>query len=131
MNEDQLEQLALEYGQKLAFSIQSQPFGPDCEVFKIFDKMFMLIGSYSGKLIITVKCKPEKSLEYQELYASISAGYHMNKQHWISIASNSDITADLVQDLIQDSYDLIVKQLPVKDRKLILNGNCAKNWVEN
>ncbi len=45
----------------------------------------------------------------------------MNKKHWISIASNSDITADLVQDLIQDSYDLIVKQLPVKDRKLILN----------
>jgi predicted DNA-binding protein (MmcQ/YjbR family) len=82
----------------------------------------MLIGSYSGKLIVTVKCKPEKSLEYQELYASISAGYHMNKKHWISIASNSDITADLVQDLIQDSYDLIVKQLPVKDRKLILNG---------
>ncbi len=122
MNDDQLEQIALEYGQELAFSIQSQPFGPDCEVFKIFDKMFMLIGSYSGKLIITVKCKPEKSLEYQELYASISAGYHMNKKHWISIASNSDITADLVQDLIQDSYDLIVKQLPVKDRKLILNG---------
>lgn len=81
-----------------------------------------MIGSYSGKLIITVKCKPAKSLEYQELYASISAGYHMNKKHWISIASNSDITADLVQDLIQDSYDLIVKQLPVKDRKLILNG---------
>ncbi len=122
MNEDQLEQLALEYGQKLAFSIQSQPFGPDCEVFKIFDKMSMLIGSYSGKLIITVKCKPEKSLEYQELYAPISTGYHMNKKHWISIASNSDITADLVQDVIQDSYDLIVKQLPVKDRKLILNG---------
>jgi hypothetical protein len=78
MKDDQLQQFALEYGQELAFSIQSQPFGPDCEVFKIFDKMLMLIGAYSGKLLVTIKCKPEKSLEYQELYPSILAGYHMN-----------------------------------------------------
>ena len=119
MKDDQLQQLALEYGQELAFSIQSQPFGPDCEVFKIFDKMFMLIGAYSGKLLVTIKCKPEKSLEYQELYPSISAGYHMNKKHWISIASGDEITTDLLQDLIKDSYDLVAKQLPVKTRKLI------------
>jgi len=121
MNDDQLEQLALKYGQQLAFSIQSQPFGPDCEVFKICDKVFMLIGAYSGKLLVTIKCKPEKSLEYQELYPSISAGYHMNKKHWISIASGHEITADLLQDLIQDSYDLVVAKLPVKDRKRIQN----------
>ncbi|UUM28892.1 MmcQ/YjbR family DNA-binding protein [Acinetobacter colistiniresistens] len=119
MNDEQLEQLALEYGQQLAFSIQSQPFGPDCEVFKICDKVFMLIGAYSGKLLVTIKCKPEKSLEYLELYPSISAGYHMNKKHWISIGSGREITADLLQDLIQDSYDLVVAKLPVKDRKLI------------
>ncbi|MCH7336652.1 MmcQ/YjbR family DNA-binding protein [Acinetobacter sp. NIPH 2699] len=119
MNEDQLEQFALAYGQKLAFSVQSQPFGPDCEVFKVFDKMFMYVAYHSGKLIVTVKCKPEKSLEYQDLYPSVSAGYHMNKKHWISIASRADITADLVQDLIKDSYDLVVKKLPVKTRKLM------------
>ena len=107
MNEDQLEQLALEYGQKLAFSIQSQPFGPDCEVFKIFDKMFMLIGSYSGKLIVTVKCKPEKSLEYQELYASISAGYHMNKKHWNTIYVNGHLPDALLIDFIYSSYSLV------------------------
>ena len=121
MKDDQLQQLALEYGQELAFSIQSQPFGPDCEVFKIFDKMFMLIGAYSGKLLVTIKCKPEKSLEYQELYPSISAGYHLNKKHWISIASGDEITADLLQDLIKDSYDLVAGKLPVKERKLIQN----------
>ncbi|NIE97248.1 hypothetical protein F3J02_12280 [Acinetobacter sp. Tr-809] len=119
MNDDKLEQYALEYGQQLAFSIQSQPFGPDCEVFKVFDKVFMLIGAYSGKLLVTIKCKPEKSLEYQELYPSISAGYHMNKKHWISIASGHEITADLLQDLIKDSYDLVVGKLPLKDRKRI------------
>ncbi|WP_343619958.1 MmcQ/YjbR family DNA-binding protein [Acinetobacter proteolyticus] len=119
MNDEQLEQLALKYGQQLAFSIQSQPFGPDCEVFKICDKVFMLIGAYSGKLLVTIKSKPEKSLEYQELYPSISAGYYMNKKHWISIASGHEITADLLQDLIQDSYDLVVGKLPVKTRKLL------------
>ncbi|MCU4338504.1 MmcQ/YjbR family DNA-binding protein [Acinetobacter dispersus] len=121
MNDDQLEKCALEYGQQLAFSIQSQPFGPDCEVFKVFDRVFMLIGAYSGKLLVTIKCEPEKSLEYQELYPSISAGYHMNKKHWISIASSSEITADLLEDLIKDSYDLVVGKLPLKDRKRIQN----------
>jgi len=121
MKDDQLQQLALEYKQELAFSIQSQPFGPDCEVFKIFDKMFMLIGAYSGKVLVTIKCKPEKSLEYQELYPSISAGYHLNNKHWISIASGDEITADLLQDLIKDSYDLVAGKLPVKERKLIQN----------
>ncbi|MCH7314817.1 MmcQ/YjbR family DNA-binding protein [Acinetobacter sp. ANC 3882] len=119
MNDHQLEQCALQYGKNLAFANLSQPFGPDCEVFKVFDKMFMYVASHAGKLIVTVKCKPEKSLEYQELYSSISAGYHMNKKHWISIASSSEITADLLEDLIKDSYDLVVKKLSAKDRKKI------------
>ncbi|WP_038342800.1 MmcQ/YjbR family DNA-binding protein [Acinetobacter sp. A47] len=119
MQQDQLEQCALHYGQNLAFAKQSRPFGPDFEVFKVFDKMFMYIGVNAGQLIVTLKCQPEKSLEYQELYPSISAGYHMNKKHWISIASGPEITPDLVQDLIQDSYDLVLNTLPVKTRKLI------------
>lgn len=119
MKQNQLEQCALHYAQNLPFAIQSQPFGPEFEVFKVFDKMFMYIGFNAGTLLVTVKCKTEKSLEYQELYSAISAGYHMNKKHWISIACSPELTPDLVQDLIQDSYDLIIAKLPLKTRKLI------------
>jgi predicted DNA-binding protein (MmcQ/YjbR family) len=43
----------------------------------------------------------------------------LNNKHWISIASGDEITADLLQDLIKDSYDLVAGKLLVKTRKLI------------
>ena len=102
---------------------ECQPFGPENLVYKIKGKMFLLISLDDIPPRINIKTDPDKSIDLREAYPdNILPGFHMNKKHWISIASNSDITADLVQDLIQDSYDLIVKQLPVKDRKLILNG---------
>ncbi|MFE1635552.1 hypothetical protein ACFMJW_22040, partial [Acinetobacter baumannii] len=42
MNGEQLHQLAIEAARNLPFSEQTHPFGPEYEVFKILEKMFML-----------------------------------------------------------------------------------------
>ena len=42
MNGDQLHQVAIEIACNLPFSEQSQPFGPECDVFKILEKVFLL-----------------------------------------------------------------------------------------
>ena len=107
MNGDQLHQVAIEIACNLPFSEQSQPFGPECDVFKILEKVFLL--------------DPYKSQEYQELYPFIIPGYHMNKKHWISITPHKNLTRDLLQDLIRDSYDLVVKKLLLKDQKRLNN----------
>jgi predicted DNA-binding protein (MmcQ/YjbR family) len=117
MNGEQLHQQAIEIARNLPFSQQTHSFGPDYEVFKILEKMFMLMTEVAGVKMINVKCDPYKSQEYQELYSFIIPGYHMNKKHWISITPNKSLTSDLLQDLIRDSYDLVVKKLPLKDQK--------------
>ncbi|MFI8144836.1 MmcQ/YjbR family DNA-binding protein [Acinetobacter sp. ABJ_C5_2] len=121
MNGDQFHQVAIEIACNLPFSEQTHPFGPEYEVFKILEKMFMLTVEVSGVKMINVKCDPYKSQEYQELYPFIIPGYHMNKKHWISITPHKNLTRDLLQDLIRDSYDLVVKKLPLKDQKRLNN----------
>ncbi|MEI5717529.1 MmcQ/YjbR family DNA-binding protein [Acinetobacter baumannii] len=121
MNGVQLHQLAIEAARNLPFSEQTHPFGPEYEVFKILEKMFMLTVEVAGVKMINVKCDPYKSQEYQELYSFIIPGYHMNKKHWISIRPHKNLTSDFLRDLIRDSYDLVVKKLPVKDQKRLNN----------
>ncbi|BBT48129.1 MmcQ/YjbR family DNA-binding protein [Acinetobacter baumannii] len=121
MNGEQLHQLAIEAARNLPFSEQTHPFGPEYEVFKILEKMFMLTVEVSGVKMINVKCDPYKSQEYQELYSFIIPGYHMNKKHWISIRPHKNLTSDFLRDLIRDSYDLVVKKLPLKDQKRLNN----------
>ncbi|ELY7246890.1 MmcQ/YjbR family DNA-binding protein [Acinetobacter baumannii] len=121
MNGEQLHQLAIEAARNLPFSEQTYPFGPEYEVFKILEKIFMLTVEVSGVKMINVKCDPYKSQEYQELYPFIIPGYHMNKKHWISIKPHKYLTSDFLRDLIGDSYDLVVKKLPLKDQKRLNN----------
>ncbi|MDI9662293.1 MmcQ/YjbR family DNA-binding protein [Acinetobacter baumannii] len=121
MNGEQLHQLAIEAARNLPFSEQTHPFGPEYEVFKILEKMFMLTVEVAGVKMINVKCDPYKSQEYQELYSFIIHGYHMNKKHWISIRPHKNLTSDFLRDLIRDSYDLVVKKLPLKDQKRLNN----------
>mgnify|MGYP001038347037 FL=1 len=45
----------------------------------------------------------------------------MNKKHWISIKPHKNLTSDFLRDLIRDSYDLVVKKLPLKDQKRLNN----------
>jgi len=121
MNGEQLHQKAIEIARNLPFSQQTHPFGPEYEVFKILEKIFMLTTEVAGVKMINLKCDPYKSQEYQELYSFIIPGYHMNKKHWISITPDKNLTSDLLQDLIHDSYDLVVKKLPLKDQKKLKN----------
>jgi predicted DNA-binding protein (MmcQ/YjbR family) len=36
----------------------------------------------------------------------------MNKRHWITITLSPTLPADLIEDLISDSYDLVIAALP-------------------
>ncbi|HCD6062514.1 TPA: MmcQ/YjbR family DNA-binding protein, partial [Enterobacter asburiae] len=62
---------------------------------------------------------PEKSLLNQQIYRGIEPGYHLSKKHWISLYGTDDVTPELVTDLINDSWNLVVDKLPKKDQKWI------------
>ena len=88
------------------------PFGEETLVFKVMGKMFALTGLDSVEFSINLKCDPEKALELREEYACVLPGYHMNKKHWNTVVCDGTLGDRFVQELIDHSYDLVVKSLP-------------------
>ena len=86
------------------------PFGPDNLVFKVNNKMFLLISLDEVPLKFNAKCDPEKAIELREAYPeAILPGYHMNKIHWNTVIAEG-VKISLVKELIDDSYSLVSKK---------------------
>jgi len=95
------------------------PFDEQTLVFKVMGKMFALSGLERIPHEINLKCNPERSIELREAYDGlIYSGYHMSKLHWNTIVIESGVPDSLIRELIDHSYDLVVKGLPKKLRVL-------------
>ena len=93
------------------------PFDDVTLVFKVMGKMFALVGLQKweqGETTINLKCNPEWSQELRAEYNSINPGFHMNKKHWNTVTFNNDVSDDFAFELINHSYDIVVKGLPKK-----------------
>lgn len=89
----------------------TQPFGEGCDVFKVMDKVFMLTFHLQGKAAINLKVEPEHGAMLRDIYPYIHTGWHMNKQHWISVYEDEDLDESLIKDLVLNSYKLVVAKL--------------------
>ncbi|HIP32732.1 MAG TPA: MmcQ/YjbR family DNA-binding protein [Crocinitomicaceae bacterium] len=89
---------------------ESLPFGDNTLVFKVGNKMFAL-ASVEDFTFANLKCNPEKAIDYRETFQGIQPGYHMSKTHWNSVYVDSDVPNPFFIELIDHSYDLIVKSL--------------------
>jgi len=101
-------------------STESFPFGETTLVFKVCGKMFLLIGLDDFPLQFNVKCDPDKAEELREIYVSVIPAFHMNKKHWNTIILDGQIPSKLIREWIDDSYSLVIKSLPLKERKKFL-----------
>ena len=109
-----LEELVFFLSQKRAVS-ESFPFDEDTLVFKVGGKMFALIALERFPRAINLKCDPERSLELRESYSGITPGYHMSKKHWNTVHLE-EVPLDLLKELIDHSYDLVVAKMTKKER---------------
>ena len=96
---------------------ESFPFGETTLVFKVRGKIFLLIGLDNFPLQFNVKCDPEKAEELREEYSSVIPAFHMNKKHWNTIILNGQIPLKQIREMIDESYQLVVRSLPVTERK--------------
>lgn len=112
MDSKTLHEKAQEFALTLPFSEPAWPFGPEYDVFTVEGKIFMIKMSLRGEHIVNLKVDPEQSLLHQAIYPHIKPGYHMNKKHWISVYPGDEITVDLLNSLIEDSWNLVVNKLP-------------------
>ena len=88
------------------------PFGDEVSVFKVGGKMFALCGLDAQPLQLSVKCDPELAVQLRAAYPAIAPGYHLNKRHWNTITLDGSLPDQMVTDLLDDSYDLVVAALP-------------------
>ena len=93
---------------------ESFPFDEHTLVFKVAGKMFALFSLEKHPLQINLKCEPEKAIDLRERYHSVIPGYHMNKQHWNTIIIDGELSKELLEELIVNSYDLVVSKLTRK-----------------
>ncbi len=98
---------------------ESFPFDEETLVFKVGDKMFLLISMESQPTAFSVKTNPEWSEELREQYHQIKGAYHMNKTHWNSVVCDG-LKAELIYKMIDHSYNLVFSSLTKKKRQEIL-----------
>lgn len=96
------------------------PFDKSTLVFKVMNKMFALTDVDTFDFV-NLKCDPERAMQLREQYDGIKPGYHMHKQQWNSVYPDSDVSEELLIELIEHSYDLIVAKLPKKDKEALKN----------
>ena len=63
--------------------------------------------------IMDVKCDPDMTNMIIQTYGFLP-GYHMNKQHWISIILDGSMEREDILRLIQDSFDLTAPKIGKK-----------------
>ena len=93
------------------------PFDEVTLVFKVCGKIFALTGLDHLEFSVNLKCDPERAVELREQYDSIRPGFHMHKKHWNTVIVDGSFSDELFVDLINHSYDMVVRGLPKKLRE--------------
>ncbi|MEI5100534.1 MmcQ/YjbR family DNA-binding protein [Streptomyces sp. PmtG] len=96
--------------------VEDFPFGPETSVFKVAGKLFALSALDGRPLTVNLKCDPEIALQLRAQYPEIIPGWHMNKRHWNTVTIDGELPDQLVRELVEDSYDLVVAGLPRAER---------------
>lgn len=95
------------------------PFGPETSAFKVAGKIFALSRLAQEPLEVSLKCEPLLAEQLRAAHPAIRPGYHLNKRHWNTVTLDGSVTDRMVEDMIEDSYDLVVSRLaPARRRAL-------------
>lgn len=74
---------------------------------------------------ITLKLEPEEGSFLRTQYEDIIPGYYMNKEHWNSVKPEGKVPDDLLKDLLDKSYDLVLGGFSKRKQREILEISCC------
>lgn len=113
-----LQERSAAHAEKLPGAERSHQATGDWEVWKVSGKVFMLQTAMPGEPVVILKADPADALALREAHAGITPGYHMDKTHWITLRPGNGIGLELVDDLVTESYLLVVEGLPRAQRPI-------------
>ena len=97
-------------------AVEDYPFGDEVAVFKVAGRMFALVPQGPGQGSVSLKCDPGFAIDLRARYAGITPGYHLNKEHWNTVALDGSVPGEEVLELVEHSYDLVVARLTEAQR---------------
>jgi predicted DNA-binding protein (MmcQ/YjbR family) len=109
------------------------PFDNDTLVFKVMNKMFIMIPLdrwEKGHEVSILKLDPIEALELREAYDGILGGFQQGRKpdaryvwdkHWNTIENHKDVSPKFLGELIDRSYDLVVQGLTKKRKEELQN----------
>lgn len=104
---EQLQQHARDTAASLADVTAGHPFTPHLEVWKVHDKVFLIVTDDDpDRQIVTLKVDPHLGDALRRDFDTITNGQYLDKQHWVSIGPGAGITKQLIEDLVHGSHDL-------------------------
>lgn len=88
----------------------------------IEDKMFAAIclDDENKPYYITLKLDPEEGDFLRQQYEDIIPGYYMNKVHWNSVKPDGEVPDELLKDMLDKSYQLVLNGFSKKKQQKIL-----------
>jgi predicted DNA-binding protein (MmcQ/YjbR family) len=105
-----------EYALKKKGVTESQPFGDDVIVYKVINKIFMMMN-FETPFQISLKCDPELAIELRERHYAIRPAYHMNNKHWNMIDVDGSVNLKDILKMIDHSYNLVVNKFSKKEKE--------------
>ena len=97
-----------------ASATEDFPFDETTLAFRVENKIFAITDLENTEWFC-VKCDADRAIELRDRYSTIKPAWHMNKRYWnmMDIERMSD---SLVKELIDHSYEEVIKKLPKKVR---------------
>ena len=95
-------------------AVEDRPFTPEVPVYKIGGKMFAYSSPNDVPPSITIKLDPLLGQMLRSTYKAVQPGYHMNKEHWNTIAIDGTIPDEELLSWIDEAYTLVRSMLPKK-----------------
>ena len=85
-------------------------------------KMFAAIcmNDENMPVYITLKLEPSMGEFWRSQYEDVIPGYYMNKVHWNSIKADGQVPDDIVRDMLDQSYMLVLGNFSKKKQREIL-----------
>ncbi len=100
-------------------AVETFPFNPGTSVFKVAGRIFALSRLSARPLSVSLKCEPPLAEQLRKLHPAVIPGYHLNKRHWNTVIIDGSLPEQMLKDMIEDSYDLVVSALPKAQRRTL------------
>jgi len=68
---------------------------------------------------LSLKCEPTLAQLLRQTYEAVQPGYHLSKKHWNTVTMDGSLPDDEIFEMIDNSYDLVVKGLKKADREAL------------